>query len=202
MIGPKAGKITASLYDFDTSDNQHIGTDYIEERKQEYDDLHRTRFIDNEFALDAPPLYDPMYDNTEGVASLTVIFGGGSVVQIINATATEYGYCINDTIECGVGEIATVPPLGRVVMVNSDRPMLARQLRIQGHSVRGYRADYEPRRLEQTQLCLGQGKLRISPELDQLTQAIQEYNTGGVYRDGIIRGLEAMGEYVSRFSRI
>ena len=194
----KAGTIKASLYDSDTSDNQHISQDYIDERINEYDDLHRTRFIDNEFALDASPLYEPQFDDAVGDDLISVIYGSGNTMYVLTAARAEYGICITEAVEYAASTPITELVLGATVLVNADRPMLAKALRRSGNVVRGYMGEYIPRRLEQSQRALAGGEMRISPGLDTLTEAIDEYNTGGMYRSDYIRCMEALGEYITR----
>ena len=192
------GLITANLYDSNTADNQHISQDYIDERINEYDDVHRTRFIDNEFALDKPPLYETQYDDIEGDNSLSVIYGDGNTIYVLNATAAPYGHCITGVFEYSASNSIDDMVLGSTVLVNSDRPMLAKILRRAGKAVRGYTGDYEARRLEQTQYALNSGIIRLAPNMDNLTEAVDEYNTGGIYKSPLIRSLEAMGEYAAK----
>ena len=194
----RKGSISATLYDLNTADNQHIGQDYIDERIEEYDAVHRTRFIDNEFALDRPPLYTTQFDDSEGDSAISVIYGDGNTVYVLNAVHAEYGYCVTGIYEYGAGTTIADMILGPTVLVNSDRPMLAKYLRRAGKAVRGYSGDYEARRLEQTQYALNTGLIRFSPELDNLTEAVDEYHTGGIYKSPLIRNLEAMGEYANK----
>ena len=194
----KKGLINAKLYDSATADNPYIGQDFIDERINEYDDKHRTRFIENEFSLDSPPLYSPTFADAPEGEFISVLYGEGTTFHVLNAARTDYGYCVTGATEYDANlEIADVV-FGSTVLINADRPMLARMLRRGGMAVRGYQGEYAPRRLEQTQRALSGAVLRFAPDLDSLTQAVDEYSTGGIYKSPLIRCLEALGEYVSK----
>ena len=195
----KKGEIDAVLMDWDITDNPHIGQDFIEERMAEYDDKYRNRFINNEFVLDNPPLYEPLFDDTEPTGeNVTVLYGNGPGFDMIQASATDYGLCANTSISVGIKELdELIPDFGRV-FVNSERPVLAKKIRAAGKPVRGYDAMFQPRRVEYTQVAIADGRLRLSPNVDGLIEEIAMYSTGGLYRNGYVRGFEIMGEYVCR----
>lgn len=195
----KDGKIKATLFDWDTRDNPHIGQDYIDERVNEYDDKYRSRFINNEFVLDSPPIYEPLFDDSSPDGeSVTVLYGNGPGYDMVHATSTPYGLCANGASSVTLPDMDGLIPDMNTVFVNSERPILARRIRQAGKAVRGYRADYEPRRVEYTQLAIADGKLRVSPDVDQLIEEIALYSSGGMYRNGYVRGFEVLGEYLYR----
>ena len=195
----KEGKIAATLFDYDISDNPHIGADFIEERTNEYDDKYRNRFINNEFVLDDLPLYEPMFDDLEPAAdNVTVLYGNGQGYDMVQAVQTDYGLCAHTAQPLTIADIeGYIPDMG-TVFVNSDRPIIARKIRQAGRQVRGYQADFTPRRVEYTQMAIADGKLKLTPAVDPLIEEIALYSTGGMYRNGYVRGFEVMGEYVYR----
>ena len=193
------GAIKATLLDWDTRDNPHIGQDYIDERLNEYDDKYRDRFINNEFVLDALPIYEPMFDDasTDG-EKVTVLYGNGIGFDMVEAAVTPYGLCASNAITVNLPELLGLIPDMGLTFVNSDRPLLARRIRGAGKPVRGYLADFQPRRVEYTQVAISEGRLRLAPNVDDLIEEISMYSTGGIYRNGFVRGFEILGEYVQR----
>ena len=191
------GLIDAKLINSDTKDNNYIDEGFIAEKESEYDSVHYGRFINNEFMLDRPPLYAPLIDTGVGQPVLSAIYGDGGNLYVLNAVKTDYGYCVTEGYTAPYDTPVTDLSIGSTVMVNSERPLLARTLRRNGKSIRGYRSDFEPRRIEQTQDTM-QAKLKFDPELTDLFQAMDEYHTGGIYNSGYIRSLEILGEHLSR----
>ena len=193
------GEIKATLLDWDTRDNPHIGQDYIDERMNEYDDKYRDRFINNEFVLDNPPIYEPPFDDASPDGQpVTVLYGNGVGFDMVQATPTEYGLCANNAITVNLPELADLIPDFGLSFVNSDRPLLARKIRQSGKPVRGYLADFQPRRVEYTQIAIADGRLKLAPNVDDLIEEISMYSTGGIYRNGFVRGFEVLGEYIQR----
>ena len=192
-------EINAVLLDSDTRDNQFVNEAFFQERINEYDDLHTARFIDNEFRLDRASLYDAQLDSDiEDVPNISVLYCEGNVISVLNASLTDYGFCVTSSPEYSVTVPISDMGLGETVMTNTDRPMLVRTLRRAGKRVRAYRGDFEPRRVDYTQTLLNDGRIRIKGELTPLLEAIDEYGTAGLYGDGRIRALEMLGEYIGR----
>ena len=195
----KKGQIAATLMDWDITDNPHISEDFIDERTNEYDDKYRNRFINNEFVLDQPPIYEPLFDDGDNdVDGVTVLYGNGPGYDMVQAAGTEYGLLTHTSIPVTLKELdGLIPDMDRV-FVNSERPMLARKIRAAGKAVRGYDAVFQPRRVEYTQIATGDGRLRVAQSAEELIEEIALYSTGGMYRSGYVRGFEILGEYLCR----
>ena len=192
------GNIGAVLLDSDTRDNQFVSDEFFDERLNEYDDIHAARFINNEFRLDRPTLYDCQIDEIDNRPVISALYCEGNAISIVSVSETPYGYCITDSPEHAVNTPLKEMMLGDVVMTNTDRPMLVRQLRASGKRVRAYRGDFEPRRVDYTQTLLNDGKLRAHKNLTPLLEAMDQYGIAGMYPDGRIRALEMLGEYIGR----
>lgn len=197
----KNGKINGKLFDSNTEDNQHLDKSFIDERLNEYDEVTRARFIENEFALDKPAIFQPLpAQNAEGTPILTVIYGAdnGTTHWVTVRKNADY-MTLADAGEFQSHEWAGhMDGLAPLVLVNSDRPALARELRRKGVRIKAYKADFEPRRVEATQLLMGEGKLRLNTDLDELVEAIDVYHTGGHYMEPAVRCVELAGEYITR----
>ena len=194
------GEINAFLIDSDTKDNEHIGQDYIDERVSEYDELHRDRFINNQFVLDKPPLYSLVYDDSPDYEQpdLSVIYCDGSDFVCLHAKKTSYGYCLVSSPYHSLTDSLDDLGLGNTVLVNSERALLAKVIRDQGRTVKGYDGTYNAKKVEFTQSAFNSGVLKVSPTLETLMQAVDEYSTGGIYKFPHIRAMEILGEYIIR----
>ena len=192
------GEIAATLFDSDTRDNQFVADEFFDERLNEYDDIHAARFINNEFRLDRPTLYDCQLDEMDSKPTLSALYCEGNEISVVSVSETPYGFCITESPEFSTATPLNEMMLGDVVMTNTDRPMLVRQLRTMGKRVRAYRGDYEPRRVDYTQTLLNSGKLRAHKDLTPLLEAMDQYGIAGMYPDGRIRALEMLGEYIGR----
>jgi len=192
-----AGEIDALLVDSETADNQFIGRDFIQEKEREYDSLHYDRFIANQFRLDLEPIYAPHYKMADGEhkCAVSALYGGAGLVSAVQAAESKEGYFITD---CWKHKITELPSLGNTVLINSERPYLARRLRRAGHRVIAYNGDYLPRRVEITQTALSEKRIVINGGLTELTQAIDEYSIAGMYSSDYIKAIEALGEFTIR----
>ena len=194
----KGELVNAMLFDSDVRTNQFVNDEFFAERTNEYDDLHAARFIDNEFRLDRESLYVAQLDDDTSDPDITALYCEGNMISVLNASATDYGFCITGSPEYTVTVPISEMGLGDTVMTNTDRPMLVRTLRGVGKRVRAYRGDYEPKRVDYTQTLLNDGRLRVNKDQSALLEAMDQYGIAGVYPDGRIRALEMLGEYIGR----
>lgn len=195
------GAIKCKLFDSDTSDNHHLDKSFIEERMNEYDETTRKRFIDNEFALDKPAIFQPLpAENGDGAKLFSVVYGADNGVTHWMTIKRNGDYLsMADAGDFQTHEWSDhLGGFAPLVLINSDRPTLGRELRSKGIKVKAYQAVFEPRRIEATQLLVGDGKLRLNTELDELVEAIDVYNTGGTYPHQAVRCVEIAGEYITR----
>ena len=202
-----AGEINAVLLDSVIADNEAVGSDFAEERELEYGEKHFRRFINNEFTLDAEPIYVPGYQEPDAdvAADLTVFYSTGHDMVLLTLARYPDGRAAivsHETLDANTPLADVSERLGRTVLVNSERPTVARQLRRLGHRVIGYDGDYEPRRVGYTLDLLTQGQLTFAGELTDLRQAVDEYTVPGMYKcTGAVRALEMAGEYLARRGR-
>lgn len=191
-------EINAILLDSDTRSNQFVSEEFYEERISEYDELHTARFVNNEFRLDQPALYNAQLDDDTSDPVISALYCEGNAISVLNASPTEYGFCITSSPEYSVTVPVNEMGLGATVMTNTDRPMLVRTLRRAGKRVRAYRGDYEPKRVDYAQTLLNEGRIRVNSEITPLLEALDQYGIAGMYTDGRIRALEMLAEYIGR----
>jgi len=190
------GEIDAVLIDSNTADNQFVSDDFVAEKEREYDEIHYDRFISNKFRLDKPPIYQAKYQDVDGKPAISVIYGVGGNPIALSAIETGNGYCVVSHTELESGKSPS--GLANTILINSERPYMARQLRKDGYAVKAYSGIFEPRRVECTQQATATGAITISPKLAELAQAIDEYNLAGMYPNDGIRCLEVLGEFLTK----
>lgn len=194
-------EIKGEFIDSHTSENPHIDAGYIAERESEYDEIHRTRFMDNEFALDAEPIYQFGVTDAKLDDDIVIIWQSDRQTESITASKMARGeYVITDY---GLG--FPYPPTNTRILINSDRPILSRHFSRKGYKVRNYRGEYLPRIGEITQLAGKMGRVKLwggleNRDMDILQEAIETHSHAGVYKSNVIRCVETLADWAFRES--
>ena len=196
----RLGLIKGVVLDCNVTGNPHIDQDYVNERKGEYQGNTLTRFMDNKFTLDKPPIY---YIRSKKPKKKEL-----TSQQIVSIFAHEFGYELIEGTWCNVDNKAvlwltkgkSLPPdhVWRpykgdpIIMMNRGFPRSARVLRGLRHRVKGYRPEYSQPRCELLRMAGEAGAIWADPNQEDLMQAIQTYADPGCYDMPIVIALEAL----------
>ena len=188
-----AGGINAKLVDSDITGNQFLAQDYVAERSAEYDGEYLARFIRNEFALDFPPIYEPHADLDAGTLTpgLSIVYGEGRDLVVIQCAETEYGICLTDVS-------ADESCIADDALVNSGKAELARRLRRrQRRRVRTYKENSDSRMVDTLLHLFRDGSIKVNPACRELGRAFDEYHMARS-KGGIINALESVSPRLMR----
>ncbi len=194
----REGRIAGLLLDTQTEENQHLDSSFIVERLSEYDDLHASRFMHNEFALSLPSIYEWQVDALGRVSEVaySVISVEGGSYRILGAIDTEYGVRIETHALSELSDMADMR-IADSVYLDASRPKLRNWLRGRGHSVRGFVPSYSRFRLERTQRAFLEGRIRIHPDRFEVLRALDEYANAGFFTSNIIPSVEILADKVA-----
>ena len=191
----KDGALDGLLIDSVVADNANVDTAFVEERAGEFTGDTLTRFIENEFTLDEPPIYKPGMElgEVKGEPSYTAIYGHATGFEVLSTVKVRERLCVTAAASYGAyQDLAEVLTPGVPFLVNNEQPLLARQIRTAGETVRGYRSDFDPRLMEVIKDACRQELLWVSDKIQGLWEAIHCYSRPGVYHWPIIHALEAL----------
>lgn len=191
------GEIDALLLDTSTDENQHLDTSFIAERNLEYDDIHRMRFMENEFQLNLPPVYKWITDKNPKISqtknAFSVILSDGAFYREVSAIETDYGMCIVSETQLSFTEVCQLPYDKNnrlIIYLDASRATLRKHLLNRGYTVRGIRAANMPRRVESAQQNFLLNKLQISDDAFGVLRALDEYTFVGNYSTPIVAAIE------------
>ena len=202
----EAGLIPGKVLDCGISENPHVDSSYAAERAGEFTGNTLKRFIDNEYSLDAPPLYVPKTVNKAGlrmpgkVRPVTSLFGHEGGVEVVQARYTTFQrsqlIAIDDAFSVAgytdldpaiIGE-----PKHRLVLLNHSQGFLAHWLRRRRYRVQGYRDEYCDVYRSVMQAACTSGQLRIDEDAEAMLEAIECYSMGGEYTHAVMPAFEAL----------
>ena len=192
----KNGALDGLLVDSSVADNLNVDSEFVEERANEFTGNTLTRFIENEFTLDLPSIYQPclelgkmegsyqgytsIYGHAVGYEVLSAVWDAGAL-KVIRAAS----YPTLDGLWEAIGK-------NRTFLLNSNQPLLARKLRARDCTVRGYRDAFDPCLMEVIKTACRQRLLWVSSEAQGLWEAVQCYSKPGVYHWPVIHAFEAL----------
>lgn len=191
----KSKELDGLLIDSTVADNQNVDGSFIEERANEFTGQTLTRFMQNEFTLDAAPIYRPGLElkTVKEEASYTAIYGHATGYEVLSAAWV--GSCLSIVQAASYGAYGDLNEAlqGRqTFLVNASQTLLARTLRAKGKAVRGYGDHYDPRLMEVIKAACQKEILWVSDRVQGLWEAINSYSKPGVYDWPIVRALEAL----------
>ena len=190
----QAGSLDGLLVDSAVADNPHVDAAYREERANEYEGNTLKRFMDNEFTLDAPAIYQPGKSNQgRGMPGYVAIFGHDSGYEVITASWRQG--VLHVLSGDSYGAYQDVPELefkDPVFLVNDAQTILARHLRSQGKTVRGYMGFFHPLYMEVLKQACRDGLLAVNQGASDLWEAVDSYATAGCYDYPIMQAFEAL----------
>lgn len=192
----KDGSLDGLLVDSVVADNANVDAAFVEERANEYTGDTLTRFIENEFTLDEPPIYKPamLMGKVKGKPSYTAIYGHATGFEVLSTVEVRQKLHVTAAASYGAyQDMAEVLDPGVPFLVNNEQPLLARHIRSLGQQVRGYRSDFDPRLMEVLKAACRRELLWVSDQVQGLWEAIHCYSRPGVYHWPIIHALEALG---------
>ena len=198
----KNGEINGVLIDSDVKDNQHLDETFIEERYSEYDDIHKTRFMDNEFALVLPPIYNVQLNTNDEIGYVVACILWQRNTQMLELaifydedndyyTIKSFGYSdipITDT-----------QSQANEVLISPNNPILRKAIRETKKRVRGYSDIPNTRIPEICQHLFAAGKIKVANNDNMMLQQIDEYNCIGLYNGIYIQAIETLCQYLYTF---
>ena len=197
----KDGSLKCLLLDVPTPDNQFLDPTFIQEKIDEYDEVTRRRFIENEFALAFPPIYNAAHADFDGKRDISVIYQYGVDCFELPFTNTEYGWVALKPVYHGIPARAADFDAAGVFLVNSNSPNLARDLRERRFLVRGYAADFEPYKIERCQRALASERVRLHPDAGDVLEWLNQYHEPGLIPNPIVTAFETGIDYIERLNR-
>ena len=190
----KSGEIDGLMVDSVVADNANVDAAFVEERANEFTGSTLTRFINNEFTLDAPPIYQPCMEMgaVKKATAWTAVYGHATGFEVLTASwdaaalkVTAAASVKQDTLEAALSG-------GSAVLVNANQPLLARRLRAMDRTVRAFREEFDPVIMEIIKQACARHLLWICDGAQGLWEAVNCYSKPGVYEWPIIRAFEAL----------
>lgn len=199
------GEIDGVIIDSNPEENNFIGDEFWEEKRTEYDDKYRRRFIDNEFTPDNEALYNVEYvdieDEEECRLEFTTIYSYGVNHFSIPVYKNEDVYIIGEiraeNSPVDVDNISRYAP----VLLNSQANLLAREFKHRNYTVRGYSEEYAPHKYEICQRAFSHGNVKVKEDAELTTMAIETYAFPGVVENPFVSSIESSIEYLTRMNR-
>ena len=191
----KDGSLDGLLVDCVVADNANVDGAFVEERANEFTGDTLTRFIENEFTLDEPPIYKPCMElgSVKGLPSYTAIYGHATGFEVLSTVMVRKRlYIVQAASYDAYQDLKEVLVPGTPFLVNHEQPLLARQIRAMGQEVRGYRSEFDPRLMEVVKAACKRELLWVSDKIQGLWEAINCYSRPGIYHWPIIHALEAL----------
>ena len=189
------GSLEGLLVDSVVGDNTNVDIAFVEERANEFTGDTLTRFIENEFTLDEPPIYRPCMEmgTVKGKPSYTAIYGHATGYEVLSTVEVRDRLYVTTAASYGAyQDLSEVLTTGVPFLVNNEQPYLARRIRAMGQEVRGYRSEFDPRLMEVVKDACRQELLWISDRIQGLWEAVNCYSRPGVYTWPIVHALEAL----------
>ena len=197
-------EIPGLLIDSTVEENPHVDDEYVKERTGEFTGVTLTRFIENKFALDAPPLYKPVLGELKVRGNkVTTVFGHAGGYEVIKGRWGKNGpddvlvvQEANSFLTYDDLDPSHIGSRDRTVMVNSNQSLLARWLRAAGYSIRGYKEMYSDRKRDILKHACAGKQIWCSVDIRHMHEALMTYSKPGVYDMPIIIAFEALAEPV------
>lgn len=194
----KSGEIDALLLDTPTADNHHLDHSFIAERNNEYDELHRARFMDNDFRMALPPVYQwATVDKPVTGSEFSVVLADGGMYREVRATSADQEVCIiGDRMLDYPGAVGL--DFSGTVLLDATRPTIRRELQNRGYRVRGVRQNVSPKKMELCQRAFSEGRLTVAATAEGVQRALTEYTIAGAYPNPIIPAVEIIAHYITQ----
>ncbi|MYF38267.1 MAG: hypothetical protein F4219_05800 [Gammaproteobacteria bacterium] len=198
----KSGAIQGKILDCSVQENPHIDADYVAERCSEFTGNTLTRFMENEFSLDAPPIYDvKVLDDplqTDGRLAVS-IYGHPNGYEVVVARLTTDGLYLDnayslpvqtDVVQFVKENVGAAP---NVVLLNRTQTILARWLRRQRWPIKGFGGPGDARVQEPLLKACGRGLVTMNPDAYGLIEAVKTHHQPGRLDYPVIAAVEALG---------
>ena len=197
-----SGEIEATLIDSNPEENTFIGSDFWNEKTNEYDDYYKQRFIDNEFTLPNEPLYEPQRVDAEGELEFTTVYSYGKDHFTLPVSKRTDGVFVLGNITPAPNPIPpeTISRYGRV-LVNATAGMLGRELVNKRYSVRGYSDMFAPHKVELCQRAFAQQRVAVCADAGNTIEAIDTHAFPEFNANPAVSAIECSVEYLSRMNR-
>lgn len=199
-------EIDAVVIDSNPAENIFVDAGFWEEKTSEYDDYYRKRFIDNEFALDVAPLYEPQrvkLDIDKLDYRLTTIYSyGRSHFNIpVYYDGDNKVYILGDIQHMEIPiDVSLISRYG-TVLINSNASVLAREMIKNRFDVRGYSDMFMPHKVELCQRAFGYGRVMLLDNATLTIEQIEKHAFQGMNEDAAIDAIESCVEYLARINR-
>lgn len=204
-------EIAGHVLDCSLEDNTHVNSDYRAERSAEFTGNTLRRFIDNEFTLDAEPIFDALTGMKAEIDAKKepyyAIYGHPQGYEAVQCWLI---HC-RDGVHLNLWKVHSVKryqDLGRLLqgrercLVNSSQLITARWLRRKGFAVKGYQEDVRDARIEVMKRACADGRVWINPEDDGLMEAVKTYYAPNKIEFPVVLAIEAMGEVLRSYVTI
>ena len=188
-----SGELDGIVVDSSVEDNPHVDAAYREERANEYEGNTLKRFMDNEYTLDSPAIYQPELSDMATETEYVVIFGHSAGYEVL--TAGWFGPQLNVKTASSYGAYQSLPEAELkdvTFLINDAQTVLARNLRRQGKTVRGYMGFFHPLYMEVLKQACRQNLLAVNPDARDLWEAVHSYSQPGCYDYPIMQAFEAL----------
>ena len=197
----KSGEIDGLVIDSPIQENQHIDSSYTKERCMEFRGNTLARFMNNEFTLEAPPIYDVKFDentNTKGKLVIS-IYGHPNGYEVMFGRMTTKLYLESvwslptstDIVEF-IKEQIGKSKIHRI-MLNKSQTILARWLRREQWPVTGYNGTGDSRVQEPLLKACSKGIVTMDPNSINLVEAVKTHHNPANYDFPCIVAMEALG---------
>ena len=200
------GDLDCLFLDVPTQDNNFLDAGFIAEKMAEYDEELINRFIKNEHTLAFRPVYKPSQNppsDGDNIADLLCVHAWGSDTMALRFAKLNDQWTITHALDYQppVNPDSLAP--AHVYLVNSTAPLLSRGLsrRRPRVNVRNYDDAMYPHQVELSQRAFAAGKVKVSEDAAELLEALELYNTPGVYVSPLVKCVEAGIEYLNRRER-
>ena len=202
-------EIKGLLLDSQIEDNPNVDSSYAKERRSEYDGVTLSRFMDNEFTLDSPPIYNPevtskinKYFIEPKPTKLALVYGHAKGFDIIHCYVNykKKKVCVYETASYGSKATLDIKKLNytKFVLLNTQQFVLLRQLRHMDIKVKGYKPIYSDRKCNVLRkACLD--KNVVIYEKSNLVEPLNVYSQPGNYVFPCLNAFEALSLIVYPF---
>ena len=203
----REGVIPGLVLDAETRENKNVSNEYLKEREQEYTGDTLKRFIQNNYTLDAEPLYRIpvttseeilpehnlfLYSHPNGVESMALAFDSNNHRYVIVAGRS---YGIGEPFNIGNPDVTSI-------WLNSGNPLKSNELKAAGFRVRTYADGFYDWKLKALQTAIERNHLAISDTATNLIEAIQLYSRPRFSQFPIINCVEGTADLLKRHFRL
>ena len=196
----RSGAIKGQVIDSSIQDNPHIDADYVAERSSEYTGNTLTRFMDNQFTLDAPPIYAVKIKEPSGPDGRLVVGvyghpGGYEIVfaRLNDGLELDHAHSLPVTTDLGafIAENACGKP--HRIMLNKAQTIAARWLRKRQWAITSYGGANDARVQEPMLKACGAGLVSVKPDAYNLIEALKTHHDPAKLDYPVIAAVEALG---------